>query len=770
MERLDFYSVINVIRKNISEDKATDQVDLLYELFSSFASESGFYFDYGLVCKWFNGQNKISPQIPAFYSKSENFGKLVSDIEKRILPLMFDSVMAVNEIYEILIGDTGISEKKKQKFLEKYPCENDSEEAEFLASVLLFAIERNFIKRDSKTKSVPKAKTSPDISDYIFGCGVPAPCKNFCGRETEIETLHELLCKNEKVFLCGIAGIGKSETAKAYAKQYKKEYINILYLTYSGNLEHDISEMVFADDSPEENSEKRFARHSRFLKMLKSDSLLIIDNFDTTYSEEKLLWTVLKFGCRVLFTTRSRFDSQKCLELREISDQKTLLLLMEKFYSCSNDNSAVLMDIISAVHSHTLAVELAARLLENGILEPEELLEKLRKEKASLDSSDKIKLFKDGKIEKETYYNHIHTLFSLCNLSEAETDIMRNLCFIPSFGISGRLFASWLNLKNMNPINDLIEKGFVQEGAEKCVLLHPMIKEVALEETKPSVKNCIILINSLQKICVRCDETVPFHQQLFRTIESIAELITDDDTEKFLGFLEDSLSYMKTYDYRSGMKFLLFKIESILKNPLAGNSFDRAKFRIYRSWLLENPEEQIKELEKAFSYIGKTNAENSLVTAGIYANLGGVYMKAGKLFPAKENMDRALEIMKEYNIKNHDFIIQLSNYANLLYSTANFSESAMLYKIVLDFMETTKTDRTLLTAGILRSLGSIYILYNDYENGNACFKKSLGICEEIFKDEPEKLEEYKNQLKEDYNQIDMIRKYSDKLDKMILGK
>ncbi|MBQ8595581.1 MAG: tetratricopeptide repeat protein [Oscillospiraceae bacterium] len=756
MERLDFYSVINVIRKNISENKATDQVDLLYELFSSFASESGFYFDYGLVCKWFNGQNKISPQIPAFYSKSENFGKLVSDIEKRILPLMFDSPMAVSEIYEILIADTGISEKKKQRLLEKYLCENDFEEAEFLASVLLFAMERNFIKRDSKTKSVPKAKTSPDISDYIFGCGVPSPCKNFCGREAEIESLHELLCKNEKVFLCGIAGIGKSETAKAYAKQYKKEYTNIIYLTYSGNLEHDISEMVFADDSPEENFEKRFSRHSRFLKTLKSDSLLIIDNFDTTYSEEKLLWTVLKFGCRVIFTTRSRFDNQKCLELREISDQKALLGLMGKYYSCSNENSAVLMDIISAVHSHTLAVELAARLLENGILEPEELAEKLRKEKASLDSSDKIKLFKDGKAEKETYYNHIHTLFSLYKLSKDETDFMRNLIFIPSSGISGKLFARWLNLKNMNVINDLIEKGFVQEGTGKSILLHPMIKEVALDETKPTIKNCITLIESLQYICLRHGETVPYYLPMFHTIENILDMITDDDTEKFLLFMENVFPYMDCYDYKYGMKCILFKMESVLKDPSVGTASDRALLHEYNAFLEDNITKRIKEEEKALSLITEINEENALLTANICSNLGSLYRISYNYSKAKEYMERGIQIIEKYNLTTYDTVTQLANYSALLVDTGDFDSGVKMYEKVLKIMKKSGGDNTLGCAEILRSLGFIYYLKSDFKNGLKYYKKSLKIYEDIFKDEPEKIEEYKNEIQNDYVNVGTI--------------
>ena len=60
------------------------------------------------------------------------------------------------------------------------------------------------------------------------------------------------------------------------------------------------------------------------------------------------------------------------------------------------------------VHSHTLAVELAARLLKRGILEPEELLDKLIDENVKIDVSDKVNLDKDG----------IAALMDMC-LSEA---------------------------------------------------------------------------------------------------------------------------------------------------------------------------------------------------------------------------------------------------------------------------------------------------------------------------------------------------------------
>ena len=42
-------------------------------------------------------------------------------------------------------------------------------------------------------------------------------------------------------------------------------------------------------------------------------------------------------------------------------------------------------------------------------------------------------------------------------------------------GISGRLFAHWMDLSDMNLVNDLVEKGFVQMKTGRIITLHPMI-------------------------------------------------------------------------------------------------------------------------------------------------------------------------------------------------------------------------------------------------------------------------------------------------------
>ena len=42
---------------------------------------------------------------------------------------------------------------------------------------------------------------------------IPKPYRHFIGRDKELEELYTMLEEDRHVFLCGIAGIGKSELA-----------------------------------------------------------------------------------------------------------------------------------------------------------------------------------------------------------------------------------------------------------------------------------------------------------------------------------------------------------------------------------------------------------------------------------------------------------------------------------------------------------------------------------------------------------------------------
>ena len=755
MDRCDFSSIMTYLKNQISESNQMSQPEFLYEIFEDFLDSpenKEFTLDNGLVCRWMTGQAKISPKISSFYAKPSNQEKLAKNIQQNILPLMADYSRTLQDIYTLFIQDSSISEAKKAELAPLYkPADL---RLLFLAKLISFGMERPFIKRDTKNqKLIAGGSLSPMVLDYIMDSEVPRPCRHFVGREDETTELHSLLEDNSKAFLYGIAGIGKSELAKSYAKYYKKHYTNILYFEYAGDLHQSVTDMDFADDLPEDTEEERFRKHNRFLRSLKDDTLIIIDNFNATATQDSFLSVMLKYRCRILFTTRSKFDSYCTLHLKEIKESSSLFQLVSSFYSEAEEHRAIVEKILETVHYHTFAVELAAKLLENGILAPHQLLIKLQEEKASLHNEDKIKVMKDGQSSNATYYNHIHTLFSLYSLSRKQRDIMCNMCFLPSSGISARIFSKWLELSTLNDVNDLIETGFVQSSLRHTISLHPMIQEIAVSETAPSVTSCHTLLDSLQKICLMHGIEVSYYKKLFQTTENIIQFIEKDDIPQYLLFLEDVFPYMEKYHYQKGMKKIIQELQHFIKANTYGTSSDRALLLDYQATMETKTEKAIKLEKEALAQIKETTKENAHLVSNLHSNLGGLYRISGQLDLSKKHMEMSISLLEQYQLLyTNDSIPQINNYAVLLTEMQEPDLALSALQKLAQIIKEYNSNHCLDYAQVQESLGSICLITANISQAKTHFKKALKIYEDIWADEPELIEEKYKKIQELYPQ------------------
>ena len=756
LDRCDFSSISTCLKNHISESNQMSQPDFLYELFEDFMNDPAnedFSMDNGLVCRWMTGQAKISPKISAYYYKPSNQKKLAETIHQNLLPLMPDCNMAIQDIYTLFMQDDTISDVKKKSLSSLY--KPASSRLLFLAKLISFGMERQFIKRDTRNqKLIAGGALSPIVLDHIMDSEVPKPCRHFLGREEELNELHTILEEKRHVFLYGIAGIGKSELAKAYAKHYKKHYTNTLYVEYTGDLHQDITDMDFVDDPPEISEQERFQRHNRFLRSLKSDTLLIIDNFNTTSAQDSFLSVMLKYRCQILFTTRSKLEEYCTFPLKEIKNKDSLFQLVSIFYSETNEHRSAVEKIIGTVHCHTFAVELAAKLLENGILTPEQLLVKFQEEKAALDNEDKIKVVKDGLSSKATYYSHIHTLFSLYSLSIKQQDIMCNLCFLPSTGISARIFAKWLELPTLNEINDLIETGFVQTTTRRTISLHPMIQEIALSETKPSVTGCRTLLDSLQQICLMHGIEVDYYKKMFQTIENIIELIDKDAIPDYLLFLENAFPYMHNYNYQKGMKNIIQELKRILKEKDTGTVANRALLLDFQATLEVKPEKAMKLEKDALALFKEVTEENANLVSNLHANLGGLYRMNGYPDLAREHMEESLLLLEQYNLLyTNDSIPQITNYAMLLTEQQDPEKGISILQKLLKVIKKYNSDGCLDYATVQESIGTIYLLTANLPQAKTHFKKAFKIYEKIWGDEPELIEAKYQEIQELFPQM-----------------
>ena len=736
MNRCDFYSIMQIITQYISEAKALSQTELVYQLFTEFANENDdFDFDQGRVNRWFKGKDPISPTITRFYLQDGYAEYLASDLEEKIFPLMTDFAKAAQEIYDLLMNDISVSDQKKTELTELYPPQNSTDAADFISAVMIFGMERKFQKRE--TKLLTSGTLSPVASDLIMSGNVPNPCKHFCGRDNEISELHTLLDVHSKIFITGLAGIGKSEFAKAYAKTYKKDYTNILYFTYHDSLQTLIEDMDFADDLPTDDNTTRFKRHNRFLRSLKPDTLLIIDNFNTTAANEPQLDLLMKYGCKILFTTRSRFEVGYTYELNEIASLDSLVSLAAYFYTDTQNQRQIVENIIETVHRHTLSIELSARLLQTGILEPREVLSKLSESTAAPEARDKISITKDGYTKKTTYHNHIKTLFSLFTLSEEMQAVMRYATFIPNDGIRARLFARLISLETMDTINDLIELGFIQNPEMDKITLHPLVQEIIISDLTPDTENCRHLLDNIHRICLHHGVDIPYYSALFAIVENIADKIIVIDTTDYLLFVEDAFAYMEKYRYASGMKKLTSVMSNLLSDKTVGTQNDRALLLNNQAsceGLLNGSYKKAIDLEKRAINLCEPT-DNPLLAANLHMNLGYLYQADGKTNLAKPSMEKAMQIIAEVNAPTHDVIIMSRNYARLLAETGEARRAITALQKCADFVKVTNSETTSDYADLLFDIAGITSQIDGILSAEHFFIKAFKIYREILPDD-----------------------------------
>ena len=738
MHRVDFSTVISIIIENCREnmytkknrERAYSQLDLVCDMFYDFYTECDeACFDNTSVSRWIKGNRPVPAAIVNYYR--ENGAETIGDyFQENCLKIVFDKVKLFNELVMLVQNDYTLSEEKKAEILTENIAEfsNDYKICSFIGRVIFAAIDRPFISADKAM--LPTSVIT--VSECIFGAEVPAPCRYFCGRDTELDELHTVLQEHSKIFIKGFAGIGKSEFAKAYAKKFKKEYGNILYFNYHGSLKEMITDMDFAGDNLSDDEHTRFTKHIRLLKSLRSDSLIIIDNFNT--ANDSFLSTLINYGCKMIFTTRSNIDCGYIFSLDAIENPEDLYQLVSKYYSYAEENKAVINKLIETVHHHTLSVEMTAKLLEKGLHTPEEILEHLRQNSADPDSTDKIKISKDGINAKETYYNQIRSLFSLYLLDENYQSIMRNMVFFDEVRI--RYFAKMIDLNDTNGINELCELGFIKNSHADLISLHPMIRDIVLLDLKPSFKNCDTLITNLKSKLQIIGYELPDSAIIISSIRNVMKYFGSTDSSAYLNFLETAYIFLDNYHEYVFMEIIISETEKLLDNDKLGTDNNRALLLNNKAMLPNNRNEKlaysISMMNKALSMCDEKS--NPVLFANINMNLGILYVENNETERGLEFMDKAYLFIKLTRTYNDDFITIARNYAITLSENSRVNKAIEILKECEFATEECCSNNH---AALLYDLGAAYILSGNYHKAvkkyNLAFTEyfALGCYDEL---------------------------------------
>ncbi len=495
-----------------------------------------------------------------------------------------------------------------------------------------------------------------------------SPRAEFTGREEELQAIHEHFEKGDHcVFLSGMGGIGKSEVARAYAKNHRSDYDTVVMATYERGLMEMIADDRFVpvrglsrggvNGGQVETTESYFNRKMEVLRELVTPrTLFIIDNFDV--EEDPQLDAVLELGCHFLITTRTNFEDlgYECIFLEPMDPEKDLLPMMERLdhpYRKEEERADALA-IIEVLDRHTYAVSLTASQMKAGHIKPAKMLEMLRKE--GLRYQTRSTFARTTASQKGTAYSYIHMLFDFSGLGEEYVKLLQCLYCAPLEGIDIDLFMELTGMEDFDDIRRLINLNWIQQDVENdTIRLHMLVRELIEADLKPTIDDVLTYFMNLHdRICNAWnhsyEENLPLKAPTMAMMQRFPEL---------------SKEHLRQWDGYSTYAWIL-------------NEFETAA-AVAR-----------KQYDLSCQIHGPIHEE----TAFFALRMAAVYHNQNELAAARSWYGKAKEIYEELGVMTLDSVLSIFKYARSDMQTGHFETAEVGFAQSREQMETLWREET----------------------------------------------------------------------------
>ena len=297
--------------------------------------------------------------------------------------------------------------------------------------------------------------------------------------------------------------------------------------------------------------------------------------------------------------------------------------------------------------------------MNTGLLEPAEILEKLKTCSINPELADKVKTVKDDKTQNRAYYSHIHFLFSLFELNEDMKYILSCSSFIPNEGIKARPFAKLCGLFDLNTVKDLDESGLMKLSENGIISIQPIVKDIVITDLKPSFDNCSSFMKNTFDVCTAHGIAVP--------IKSLADMLIEicchiryDDIDNYLLFIEEAVGYLEASKMLGHVNVLCnFYTEAVTALP------DNNKYlaKLYYIQCLNvgiahgDYSKAIPIAKKALELADNIGLE---FKANMHHNLGFMYYNSKRYKECRAELEKAIVIYRELGISNNDTLQTLA--------------------------------------------------------------------------------------------------------------
>lgn len=326
---------------------------------------------------------------------------------------------------------------------------------------------------------------------YPFLVSTPLnPPSYFIGRKRETEMLEAWYRdgSQQRLFVSGMGGIGKSTFIRHFLTEHHREWDSIAILYFRNSIRE-----TLIDDSalkingmerfPEEKEADYFDRKLKKLRgiMERDRVLLVIDNFENRHDPD--LDKIFALNCRTIFISRTSLGTLNLpvLNLGTLADENDLLELFIHYLdrTIEEEEKNVIRKIIRQLGGHTLALELISRQISSSFITPQEALILLEKYGALHAGSERVDYLRDNHISYESLEAIITKLFETDRLSQEQVSFLKALTLFPAPGINIREFKRLACIDYTEPVQCLVRYGWItQTSADKRIFLHPLIRDV----------------------------------------------------------------------------------------------------------------------------------------------------------------------------------------------------------------------------------------------------------------------------------------------------
>ena len=675
--------------------------------------------------------NKISAPEISKAEIDEFTGKYLQEVDERadiyaIGHILFEKVMERDAKSSDIILGKKFNLGKTKLLKNSSPQLREKIQEIFQHTVVRMKSER-YSNTDELIKALDQALeiATEEKDGYLIDNNITVTTSSnyYISRKDKLSEIRQHLENYHIAYLYGIGGIGKSETAREYAEEYRCAYTTIQLSVYSGDLKALIAGLKIArskisddcdqtDDYFEKDINIRYGTRLAILSqtmMNNERTLLIIDNYNVEPDSDEykrnveVMKDLKKLHIHILFTTRTLPNDDKTkIDVEEFSKEE----LRHMFFAINlkdkdkEERIAQVDELIETAYRHTLTVDLVAhqtaKIEGYGKKTLSDYIKVLKE--SGINSGINVVVYnnKDDNGKSDIIFEHIRALFNLTSLTEKEKYIMVNACLLPLLGMPVAEFESFIDLENYpnsesndgwgedSTISNLVKSGWIKRinGEVSKITLHPIVSEVTVNELKPEITEdkCKNFCDSVSELIDKNNlKSVDTYKDIYL---SSADVFIKYEDEISVGYVSDIASVLRDLAYYSESLCYYMKVLKIREKVLPENHPAIAASYNNVGGAYGELGDHKKELEyklKALAIQEKVLPENHPDIATSYNNVGYAYGELGDHKKELEYLLKALAIREKVLPENHPDIATSYNNVGYAYGELGDHKKALEY-------------------------------------------------------------------------------------------